>query len=210
MAYIGSLLARGKFINLSLVKSCLQAVTNWCQKYVSKVEFSANNYASAELHTLFYCACQTIFYLVTFKHGSFFKNPDIVNFIKHLNLERLINSEVNPLFGCNKAVVDNFAAISTHFEIAPCYAVIEKNRRKHIPTVGVLGVFKLSGNMLDSLFPFEPIDAEGMLKSSAQCIELFYQDFEPLPAEVLEAAGMSESSEENLPEEDDNSDDFLD
>lgn len=36
MAYIGSLLARGKFIPFSSVHSCLEVICSWCNSYIDK------------------------------------------------------------------------------------------------------------------------------------------------------------------------------
>ena len=67
-----------------------------------------------------------------------------------LQLEELVVNSLNPLRFCSHAIAVNFAAITRHFQLAYCYAIIENNSRVSIPVADA----KLSS--VEMFFPFDP------------------------------------------------------
>ena len=215
MAYMGSLLVRGKFISFKLVQNCITAISNWCQNYVNSHKNAVNNFANAQIHQVFYCACQTIFYVITFKCEDFISSVEAISFVRNLSIGNLIYSGLNPLAVCSPAIVDNFAKVALHYEIAVCSQVIERNKRDTIPIAHRNVITSITGNAVDVNFPFDPLPP--VLKSANCYVEPFFQEFKGLPDEVTER--MTEQNEANLQRgasiddasnpEDDELDDFI-
>ncbi|NWI65811.1 RRN3 factor, partial [Todus mexicanus] len=67
-SYIGSFLARAKFIPVVTVKACLDLLVNWMHKYIDNQDTGANAYCDVALHGPFYATCQTVFYTLIFRH----------------------------------------------------------------------------------------------------------------------------------------------
>lgn len=189
IAYVGSLLVRGKFVSFSLVQSCVEVIVNWCQTYIKNQRTSqTSNYCSVAHHQLFYCACQTVFYVFSFRCREFTNSHKSIDFVRNLNLEHLVFSELNPLAVCTANIVNNFAGITLHYQLVNCHRVIEKNRRNPLTFVAttIMGT-SISGTVLDMAFPFDPY----MLKTSALYIEPHYQEFEGLPEAINTAMANS-------------------
>ncbi|KAF2365491.1 RNA polymerase I specific transcription initiation factor RRN3 [Trinorchestia longiramus] len=210
LAYMGSLLVRGKFVAIPTALSCLEVIVNWCQEYISLQEKEGtNNYVSLALHEKFYCACQTVFYVFTFRCREFTKNEKMLDHVRRLNLERLVFCKMNPLAVCRNQIVKNFAAVTRHFQLAYCYAIIESNRRNTLPVTmhtgeGVHLRPSLTGSALDMTFPFDPYQ----LFNSAPYIESHYQQFPGLPEFINMDADIQIKTKDQEGTEDE--DDFLD
>uniref|UniRef100_A0A2P2HZT0 RNA polymerase I-specific transcription initiation factor RRN3-like n=2 Tax=Hirondellea gigas TaxID=1518452 RepID=A0A2P2HZT0_9CRUS len=212
MAYTGSLLVRGKFISFSLVQSCLEVIVTWCHTYIRNQEASQpNNYQSLSLHPVFYCACQTVFYVFSFRNQEFTNSKNTLTLVSLLNLDHLVYSKLNPLAVCLEGIVRNFAAITRHYQLAYCYAIIEANRRANLP---ISSDGATPGTTIDMFFPYDPY----LLQSSARYIEQHYQEFEGLPKYIDTksdspngiAPHRSGSATINQQEPDEEEDDFLD
>ncbi|XP_018021978.1 RNA polymerase I-specific transcription initiation factor RRN3 isoform X2 [Hyalella azteca] len=208
LAYIGSLMVRGKFVPISTTLSCLEVIVSWCHEYINSQEKQGtNNYMNLALHEKFYCACQTIFYVFSFRCLEFTKSEKMLDHVRRLNLERLVFSKLNPLAVCRYQIVKNFAAITRHFQLAYCYAIIESNRRNTLPVCmhasdGSDVRASAYGSSLDMAFPFDPYQ----LLHSAPYFEAHYQHFPGLPEYI------SMDAEERIleKEETEDEDDFLD
>ncbi|OXB57538.1 hypothetical protein ASZ78_009296 [Callipepla squamata] len=186
-SYIGSFLARAKFIPVVTVKACLDLLVNWLHKYIDNQDTGANAYCDVALHGPFYSACQAAFYTLIFRHkqlldGNLRKG---LSYLQSLNFERIVMCQLNPLKICIPSVVNLFAAITRKYQLVFCYTIIERNNRQLIPVVrsGTGGdLVQMCTNPLDSFFPFDPY----MLKRSKKTIDPFYQFWEELSAEDLE------------------------
>ena len=214
LAYIGSLLARGKFVSFFLVQSCLEVIGNWCQNYVKKQELEqTNNYKSISLHQIFYCACQIIFYVFSFRSREFTCSQKALQFARNLNLEHLVFSRLNPLSACTASIVDNFAAINRHYQLVYCYGIIENNKRYALQQATKIIDTSVSGTVLDLPFPFDPY----LLKTSCVYIQPHYQEFPGFHEDICMDVASSSSSgspSNGLDKKSDNTeeeeDDFLD
>ncbi|KAM6054755.1 RNA polymerase I-specific transcription initiation factor RRN3 [Chlamydotis macqueenii] len=205
-SYIGSFLARAKFIPVVTVKACLDLLVNWMHKYIDNQDTGANAYCDVALHGPFYSTCQAVFYMLIFRHkqlldGNLRKG---LSYLQSLNFERIVMCQLNPLKICIPSVVNLFAAITRKYQLVFCYTIIERNNRQFIPVVrsGTGGdLVQTCTNPLDSFFPFDPY----ILKRSKKTIDPFYQFWEELSAEDLE--NLKKPIKKGTSEDED--DDFL-
>ncbi|XP_076035704.1 RNA polymerase I-specific transcription initiation factor RRN3 homolog Tif-IA isoform X2 [Oratosquilla oratoria] len=183
MSYMGSLLARGKFIPFSHVHSCLEVICSWCSAYLENQErIQTRNYEDLMVHSPFYYACQTILYVFTFRYREYTENEKKLSFARVLNLERLVLSKLNPLRICAPAIVSNFAAVTRRFQLAYCSTILENNKRMTLPSVSSSGGCSEQGRRthLDMFFPFDPY----LLQRSKNYITQHYREFDGLPDDV--------------------------
>ncbi|KFV61539.1 RNA polymerase I-specific transcription initiation factor RRN3, partial [Dryobates pubescens] len=204
--YIGSFLARAKFIPVVTVKACLDLLVNWLHKYIDNQDTGANAYCDVALHGPFYSTCQAVFYTLIFRHkqlldGNLRKG---LSYLQSLNFERIVMCQLNPLKICIPSIVNLFAAITRKYQLVFCYTIIERNNRQFIPVVrsGPGGdLVQTCTNPLDSFFPFDPY----ILKRSKKTIDPLYQFWEELSAEDLE--NLKKPIKKGTSEDED--DDFL-
>lgn len=186
MAYIGSLLARGNHITLLDVHACLESIRDWCNEYLDAQErLPERNYEDLMLHGAFYSACQTMFYVFTFRYKQYTESKKALSLARSLNFDRIIHSKLNPLNVCAPAVVNNFAAVAHHFQVVYCYSVIENNKRLQIPVARV-DEYLEPVTVLESFFPFDPY----LLNRSKLYIQNHYREFEGMPENMCNNEGM--------------------
>lgn len=185
--YIGSLLARAKFIPLITVKSCLDLLVNWLHMYLNNQDSGTKAFCDVALHGPFYSACQAVFYTFVFRHKQLLSGnlKEGLRYLQSLNFERIVMSQLNPLKICLPSVVNFFAAITSKYQLVFCYTIIERNNRQMLPvirsTAGGDSV-QTCTNPLDTFFPFDPC----VLKRSKKFIEPVYQIWEDMSAEELQ------------------------
>ncbi|XP_016015163.1 RNA polymerase I-specific transcription initiation factor RRN3 isoform X1 [Rousettus aegyptiacus] len=185
--YIGSLLARAKFIPLITVKSCLDLLVNWLHVYLNNQDSGTKLFCDVALHGPFYSACQAVFYTFVFRHKQLLSGnlKEGLRYLQSLNFERIVMSQLNPLKICLPSVVNFFAAITSKYQLVFCYTIIERNNRQMLPvirnTAGGDSV-QTCTNPLDTFFPFDPC----VLKRSKKFIDPIYQIWEDMSAEELQ------------------------
>ncbi|XP_043833311.1 RNA polymerase I-specific transcription initiation factor RRN3 [Dromiciops gliroides] len=185
--YIGSLLARAKFVPIITVKACLDLLVNWLHTYLDNQDAGTKAFCDVALHGPFYSACQAVFYTFVFRHkqlldGNLRKG---LAYLQSLNFERIVMSQLNPLKICLPSVVNLFAAITRKYQLVFCYTIIEKNNRQMLPILRNTsggGSVQTCTNPLDTFFPFDPC----VLKRSKKVIDPIYQSWEDLSAEELQ------------------------
>ncbi|XP_031790321.1 RNA polymerase I-specific transcription initiation factor RRN3 isoform X3 [Piliocolobus tephrosceles] len=159
--YIGSFLARAKFIPLITVKSCLDLLVNWLHIYLNNQDLGTKAFCDVALHGPFYSACQAVFYTFVFRHKQLLSGnlKEGLRYLQSLNFERIVMSQLNPLKVCLPSVVNFFAAITNKYQLVFCYTIIERNNRQMLPvirsTAGGDSV-QTCTNPLDTFFPFDP------------------------------------------------------
>ncbi|XP_075798194.1 RNA polymerase I-specific transcription initiation factor RRN3 isoform X2 [Microtus pennsylvanicus] len=204
--YIGSFLARAKFIPLITVKSCLDLLVNWLHMYLNNQDSGTKAFCDVALHGPFYSACQAVFYTFVFRYKQLLSGnlKEGLRYLQSLNLERVVLSQLNPLKICLPSVVNLFAAITNKYQLVFCYTIMERNNRQMLPvirsTAGGDSV-QTCTNPLDTFFPFDPC----MLKRSKKFIDPIYQIWEDVSAEELQE--FKKPTEKELVEDED--DDFL-
>ncbi|XP_054445583.1 RNA polymerase I-specific transcription initiation factor RRN3 [Pteronotus mesoamericanus] len=204
--YIGSLLARAKYIPLITVKSCLDLLVNWLHIYLNNQDSGTKAFCDVALHGPFYSACQAVFYTFVFRHKQLLSGnlKEGLRYLQSLNFERIVMSQLNPLKICLPSVVNFFAAITSKYQLVFCYTIIERNNRQMLPvirnTAGGDSV-QTCTNPLDTFFPFDPC----VLKRSKKFIDPIYQVWEDMSAEELQEFKKPIKKEV----EEDEDDDFL-
>jgi len=164
--------------------------------------------ADVERHGLFYLVTQAVLYVFCFKFRiitedqggienmggiknvpSPFKMADRYHWINSLNLERVVESTLNPLIMIQKQVAEEFTHISLSLGIplgGLCERVIQRNKLIVLPTRASFG----GENRLESFFPFDPF----MLKVSSKHFKDGYQYWESvIPADQDDDLESSES-----------------
>ncbi|XP_036773781.2 RNA polymerase I-specific transcription initiation factor RRN3 isoform X2 [Manis pentadactyla] len=185
--YIGSFLARAKFIPLITVKSCLDLLVNWLHIYLNNQDSGTKAFCDVALHGPFYSACQAVFYTFVFKHKQLLSGnlKEGLRYLQSLNFERIVMSQLNPLKICLPSVVNFFAAITSKYQLVFCYTIIEKNNRQMLPVIRSTAggdLVQTCTNPLDTFFPFDPC----VLKRSKKFIDPIYQIWEDMSAEELQ------------------------
>ncbi|XP_036004451.1 RNA polymerase I-specific transcription initiation factor RRN3 [Fundulus heteroclitus] len=203
--YLGSFLARAKFVPVLTVRACLDLLLTWIHRYIDSQDNSGKQVCcDISLHGPFYAACQAVFYTLVFRHRAMLEAnmKKGLEYLQGLNLERVVMCQLNPLKVCLPAVTSMFAAITRKYQVVFCYTIIERNNRQVLPVVrssaGGDGV-STNTNPLDSFFPFDPY----LLKRSGQVIEPLYQQWDDLAETDLLPA---KTAQQGLKEEED---DFL-
>ncbi|XP_063790424.1 RNA polymerase I-specific transcription initiation factor RRN3 [Pseudophryne corroboree] len=184
--YIGSFLARAKFIPVVTVKACLDLLMNWLHSYIDNQDAGSRAYCDISFHGPFYATCQAVFYTLIFRHKQLLEGNlrKGLNYLQALNFERLVMCQLNPLKICLPSVVNYFAAITRKYQLVLCYTIIERNNRQMIPVIrsstGGDSAHTCT-NPLDSFFPFDPC----VLKRCKKRIDPAYQLWEEANAEEL-------------------------
>ncbi|TWW69258.1 RNA polymerase I-specific transcription initiation factor RRN3 [Takifugu flavidus] len=203
--YLGSFLARAKFIPVLTVRACLDLLISWIHGYIDSQNSSGKQACcDINLHGPFYSTCQAVFYVLIFRHRALLEGhmKKGLEYLQSLNLERVVMCQLNPLKLCLPTVTSMFAAITRKYQIVFCYNVIERNNRQLLPVVRSStggDCVTTKTNPLDSFFPFDPY----LLKRSGQAIEPLYQVWEEFEDTEL----LSPRTSKQGPREDD--DDFL-
>ena len=194
-AYIGSLIARAKFIPVETVKTCLRLFSEWIHNYINLLE--SYIYPDLHRHATFYSVCQTLFYVFIFRHKQLMDDPDWRNFVRKLSLDRIVTCRLNPLNFCLGTVVDMFARVTRMHEIVFCYTIIEHNRRMQLPgSDSIDSTDAKARNILDSFFPFDPY----LLRKSSKFITPIYQEWEGIEDESL-SEGHGENNDDEQTDE---------
>ncbi|KAM7372520.1 hypothetical protein PAMP_009682 [Pampus punctatissimus] len=203
--YMGSFLARAKFIPVLTVRACLDLLLSWIHRYIDSQDSSGKQaYCDVSLHGPFYTACQAVFYTLIFRHGAILGGnmKKGLEYLQSLNLERVVMCQLNPLKVCLPTVTSMFAAITRKYQVVFCYTIIERNNRHILPVVRSSAggdCVTTNTNPLDSFFPFDPY----LLKRSGQLIEPLYQVWEELADTELPATKTGQQGSR------DDEDDFL-
>ncbi|XP_059085794.1 RNA polymerase I-specific transcription initiation factor RRN3-like [Tigriopus californicus] len=197
IAYMASLMARGKHVDIDQAASYLEKIVAWIHAYIGARDGGAQSahdykYVDPKAHGPFYAACQSTFYLFAFRHQEFVQSEKWLVFLRGLNFSTIVTANLNPLRVCLPPVVKNFAAIARHYQLVYCDTIIERNNRINLPIVGglsSLGTGEGKPVLLDSFFPFDPY----MLKLSKEFVTSNYRVYQ---------GAMIESDIEDSDEED--------
>ncbi|KAM4025781.1 RNA polymerase I-specific transcription initiation factor RRN3 isoform 1-T2 [Anomaloglossus baeobatrachus] len=206
-SYIGSFLARAKFIPVVTVKACLDLLVNWLHGYIDNQDAGSRAFCYITFHGPFYAACQAIFYTLIFRHKHLL-DGDLrkgLSYLQGLNFERIVMCQLNPLKICLPSVVNFFAAITRKYQLVFCYTIIERNNRQMIPIIRSSAggeITQTVSNPLDSFFPFDPC----VLKRCKISIDPIYQPWEDCNAEELKGPRSPVKQPSATP---DDEDDFL-
>ncbi|XP_056607746.1 RNA polymerase I-specific transcription initiation factor RRN3 isoform X1 [Triplophysa dalaica] len=201
--YMGSFMARAKFLPVSTVKACLELLVHWLHLYIDSQDSGSKAFCDVNLHSPFYTACQAVFYTLIFRHNAILEGnmKKGLAYLQGLNLERIVMCHLNPLRVCLPAVTNMFAAITRKYQLVFCYTIIERNSRHLLPVVrSSVGGSSVSAdvNPLDTFFPFDPY----LLKRSGKVIEPVYQVWEE-PSDCMMDVPKKNVKKGSMEDEDD-------
>ncbi|XP_041086286.1 RNA polymerase I-specific transcription initiation factor RRN3-like [Polyodon spathula] len=202
--YIGSFLARAKFLPIPTVKACLDLLVPWLHQYIDSQDVGSKAFCDVSLHGPFYATCQAVFYTFVFRHRQMLEGNlrKGLAYLQMLNFERIVMCQLNPLKVCLPAVTNMFAEITRKYQLVFCYTIIERNNRQLLPVVrSSLGGDSLTtnANPLDSFFPFDPY----LLKRSGKMIQPIYQVWEEVSLCDVDGAKQPAKKDSLTEEEDD-------
>ncbi|KRZ89323.1 RNA polymerase I-specific transcription initiation factor RRN3 [Trichinella sp. T8] len=169
-SYLGSFIARASFIPIEEIMKYLLSWTQWIQQYIC--EQDDVNRSHPQLHCSFYCICQAVFYIFSFRCRELINLTNGYDNLVRLNLHRIVTCELNPLQYCSNHLVRNFANVSRNYQLAFCYVTLERNDRlKQLRLVAEWN--------LGNFFPFDPQP----LRRSFTFIEDVYKEYDQTLAE---------------------------
>uniref|UniRef100_A0A3P8PJK0 RRN3 homolog, RNA polymerase I transcription factor n=1 Tax=Astatotilapia calliptera TaxID=8154 RepID=A0A3P8PJK0_ASTCA len=174
--YLGSFLARAKFIPLSTVRACLDLLSSWIHQYIYSQDSCGKQVCcDVSLHGPFYTSCQAVFYTIIFRHRALLEAnmKKGLEYLQSLNLEQVVMCQLNPLRVCLPSITNMFAAITRKYQVVFCYTIIERNNRCVLPVVRSSAggdCVTTNTNPLDSFFPFDPY----LLKRYTHCLIYFH------------------------------------
>ncbi|XP_055548838.1 RNA polymerase I-specific transcription initiation factor RRN3 [Wyeomyia smithii] len=203
VGYIASMLARAKFVSLSLLKSTLHEFSNWVHHYIQQIDSMLSSALKA--HMVFYSVCQAIFYVIAFRSRQLTVSSKNLTFLQSLQLSSIVTCHLNPLRVCLPAVATAFAGVTRAHQLAYCHTILERNARRKLATV-YKNDSQTPEECLDTFFPFDPY----MLKKSSKRIDPIYLQYQASDAEETHAIqspeGRSRKRYESMAED---VDDFL-
>uniref|UniRef100_A0A665U695 RRN3 homolog, RNA polymerase I transcription factor n=1 Tax=Echeneis naucrates TaxID=173247 RepID=A0A665U695_ECHNA len=115
--FMGSFLARAKFIPVLTVRACMDLLLSWIHHYIDGHDSSGRQACcDISLHGPFYSACQAIFYTLIFRHRAILEGnmKKGLEYLQNMNLERVVLCQLNPLKVCLPSVTTKFAAITRY------------------------------------------------------------------------------------------------
>ncbi|KAJ2536372.1 DNA independent RNA polymerase I transcription factor, partial [Coemansia sp. RSA 1878] len=145
-AYLGSFVARAKFLTPSVVRSVVGVLVQWANTYMDwyeeqDVQSVVRTYAQAlgapqaeiERHVVFFAVSQAILYMFCFRWRDLAESQsggpivetelDSVCWCTELEgLQRIVFSRLNPLHACAPAVAQQFASVASQTNFMFCYA----------------------------------------------------------------------------------------
>lgn len=199
VCYMASFMARAMYLPLTVVKDTITEMSRWIHSYIDNEDGSnRSDLQDKRIHGVFYTTCQSLFYIIAFRHKELIQNKGL-NHLQSLGLTKIVTCRLNPLRVCLPVIVTNFAAIARSFQLAYCYAIMERNARSTLPTVYQDSSGLMSGishTHLDEFFPFDPY----LLKRSKAFIDPLYREY----------SGPAEKEKPQSPSKDEDDDDFLD
>ncbi|XP_044015164.1 RNA polymerase I-specific transcription initiation factor RRN3-like [Aphidius gifuensis] len=150
-SYLASYVARSNFISIEMIKSIIYDLKNWIDNYIK----SQNSYdgININMHNIFYTICQSLFYIISFRHKDLTIDKKNIVFLENLNLNNIITSKLNPLKYCLPNIVKIFSMVTKLLQIAYCFNIINNNNKKNLP---ILKNSNFSCNFkIDTFFPFD-------------------------------------------------------
>lgn len=206
--YIGSLLCRASYINISMLKTSIAEMSTWIHKYISSQDGLEYINSDVRVHCVFYTVCQTLFYVIAFRHCDLVHTKKNLTFLQSLNLTKMVTCRLNPLKVCLPAVAQNFAAVTRTYQLAYCYSVLQHNARYSMPVIHQdhkgCAVTRES-TLLDTFFPFDPF----ILCRCVQFIKPIYCSYQKSEQENSCVLNEENIDSQGGKEEEEDDDDFL-
>ncbi|XP_070168180.1 RNA polymerase I-specific transcription initiation factor RRN3 isoform X2 [Polyergus mexicanus] len=170
VCYISSLLATASFISSGLVKLTMSKLITWIRNYINMQEYSKYIDDDMKRHAVFYSVCQAFFHLFIARHKEFVSSKNGMLFLQELDMPRVVTCRLNPLKMCNNKIVYSFADITSTYQLAYCYTIIENNERNQLPIFGMKTHLPV---LVSNFFPFESYTLQ---HSKQRIVSLFHNN----------------------------------
>ncbi|KAJ4962749.1 hypothetical protein NE237_022688 [Protea cynaroides] len=106
-AYLGSYLARAKFLSTSLIAYMLKRLVGWCYNYI-QIHGGEVKSISPQAHRIFYSGCQVVMYVLCFRMSSMVDVPPLKSQLFQMPLEQILHHPLDPLKVCLPSIVKEF------------------------------------------------------------------------------------------------------
>ncbi|XP_012524208.2 RNA polymerase I-specific transcription initiation factor RRN3 [Monomorium pharaonis] len=157
VCYISSLHATASFVSPGFVKLTMSNLTQWIHKYIISQENSEYINDDGKPHAVFYSVCQAFFHLFVASYKYFVESKNGILFLQNLDISKIVTCKLNPLKMCDIKIVRDFADITSMYQLAYCYAIIENNERNQLPIFGMQTPLPV---VVPNFFPFESYTLE--------------------------------------------------
>eukprot|EP00842_Homolaphlyctis_polyrhiza_P001926 jgi/Hompol1/2734/HPOL_000803-RA len=177
-AYLGSFIARAKYVELSAVRTCLGLLNQFMQNYLDNNEAEVGPRINVERFGVLYATVQAVLYIFCFRWRELMTVGDAPlrgQFPPELNdFQRILLSKFVPLRVCSETIVQEFARIMHHLDIMYCFPLIGATSSSVAPASGSNNDMARTSSQsssngqthevaflvierLDTFFPFDPI-----------------------------------------------------
>lgn len=187
-SYIGSFVARARFLPTELVRLTFDMLLTWSLRFIGDLPnhlsssvkqqtVNAKSHAGmSERVAVFYAVVQTIMYIFCFRHRILLCNsadasPTDSTQRYRTYLLPILQSGLNPLRWCSRAVIEEFSRLADQYDLVDCRALMERDSRRSVP-----GVRELADDDLITAFSASSSAAFGSLLGDLDC----YFPFDPL------------------------------
>lgn len=148
--YLGSFMARAKYLDISSVRACVKLLNGWAYSYVEATEPSHTD-PDVKKYPVFYATVQSLIYVFCFKYKSLMminenednQNNYNINGFKRIHtineytsgkfpsemvgFQRVLINKFEPLRVCSKLIAMEFASIAMKLDLMYCYPYIERS-----------------------------------------------------------------------------------
>ncbi|KAG2613842.1 hypothetical protein PVAP13_4KG392600 [Panicum virgatum] len=148
VSYVGSYLARARFISADTVVAVLKRLVEWCDSYC---KLKRDPLKPID-HQIFYASCQAVMYVLCFRLRSIMDYPNLKSQLFQMPIESILMDRLEPLKVCLPSIVNEFlrqARAARLFNAPvdlPLEDIVESDLSKAFG----------GANRLDMFFPFDP------------------------------------------------------
>ena len=135
VCFASSFMSRATFVELSKVHNYLETATIWCEEFLKEHgnEVVENRDSFKETNELFYALIHSILYIITQRYREMYE-VDSIERLKKLDLDRFLESSLDPLEVCDIETVQRFREVATLYGISSLKPIDEvehaRKRRK--------------------------------------------------------------------------------
>jgi RNA polymerase I-specific transcription initiation factor RRN3 len=190
-SYLGSYIARAKFVDGQAVKTCMKLLVHYAVQYLDRHESSVNQKTMSK-HGTFYAIVQAILYVFCFRWRDIVSSdhPKGQLPLEMAGFKRILTSQLIPFKVCSVHIVDEFARLTHELDILYCYPFMSRDstskwrdeERNSKVSEKDVNSSKSNGadlaatilDRLDTFFPFDPLT----LPKSKKFMEGLYQEWE--------------------------------
>ncbi|RKO89376.1 RNA polymerase I-specific transcription initiation factor RRN3, partial [Blyttiomyces helicus] len=195
-AYLGSFIARARYVSLDSVRMCLRLLHQYALGYVDEADAAPGMRAlDIERHAVFYASVQAVVYVFCFRWKQLMYEADGRALYGQLPAElagfqKTLMCKLSPMRVCSRTIVTEFARLTHKLDIMYCYPLIDRRtvtQSALLPASGTSHPFSTPppdaadqqqpdgpaaiSDRLDAFFPFDPIS----LPVSRNYVDSLYQ-----------------------------------